>query len=144
MGRLVYKKGVDVLIQAFKKAEVPNLKLVIEGKGEESSRLRTLINDLSLEDKVFMTEDSSSYDKMIAYMKGAVFGVMPSRIEPFGIVSLEFLAAGIPLIASKTGGLISLLEDGRTCLFFENENVNELADKIRMMYKNAGMRMKYL
>lgn len=142
VGRLVKKKGADILIKAFSKANIPDLKLVIEGLGDELEYLKTLVGHLQINDKVLFTEGKLTHDQKIGMMKGAVFGVMPSRNEPFGIVSLEFLAAGVPLIASKTGGLIDLLDDQKSCLFFENENVDDLVSKISEMYANSGLRMR--
>ncbi len=142
VGRLVKKKGYDILIKAFHQASLPDLHLVIEGSGEELSNLKSLVDTLKIQDKVLFTEGKLSHDRKIAYMKGGVFGVMASRNEPFGIVALEFLAAGTPLVASKTGGLVDLLKDNETGLFFENENINDLEAKIKYMFVNSGLRMK--
>jgi len=140
VGRLVSKKGVDLLTKAFAKSGISNLHLVIEGSGEEEGNLRKLIKDNNLDNLVHMTEGKLTENEKISYMKGALFGVMPSRIEPFGIVALEFLAAGTPLIASMTGGLKSILKDHKTTLFFENENVTYLSEKINEIYENGELR----
>ena len=139
LGRLVHKKGVDVLLKAFAKANLENLFLLIVGSGEEFANLKSLTNDLGIPDKVRFTNGSLSDDEKFSYMKGAMFGVMPSRIEPFGIVALEFLAAGVPLIASKTGGLKDVL-NSKTTLYFEKENVDDLAQKMLQMYEDRKLR----
>lgn len=134
VGRMVQKKGVDILLRAFAKANIEGLKMLLEGHAEELEEMKRLSRELGVEDKVKFTEGKLSDNEKVAYMKAAIFGVMPSRIEPFGIVALEFLASGVPLIASKTGGLKKILEDGKTCLFFRNEDVDDLVKKIHELY----------
>ncbi len=140
IGRIVEKKGVDILLKAFAEAQVPNLKLLIEGVGEEYENMKRLSKNLDLEDKVVFTHGTLNREDSFRYMKGALFGVMPSRIEPFGIVALEMMAAGIPIIASKTGGLEYILKDGFTALMFENGNLAELEEKIIEISRNQILR----
>lgn len=140
VGRIVHKKGVDVLIKAFAEANIPDLKLMIEGSGEKLSEIEKLTKDLRINEKVVFTRGTLSYAEMIASMKGSLFGIIPSRIEPFGIVALEFMAAGVPVIVSKTGGLIDLIEDRKTGVFFNNEDVNNLKILLKEMYTNKQLR----
>jgi glycosyltransferase involved in cell wall biosynthesis len=142
VGRLVNKKGVDILIKAFAKANISDLKLLIEGKGEELSDIKKLIKDLKQESNITLTEGLLNYEQKISAMKGSLFGVIPSRIEPFGIVALEYMASGVPVIVSKTGGLLDLIEDHKTGLFFENENVDQLAELIKKLYEDSNLRKK--
>lgn len=140
VGRLVEKKGVDILIRAFYKLRDEKINLVIEGKGEELSKIKELVRGLDLTDKVKFTDGKLTQEEKIEAMKGAIFGVIPSRVEPFGIVALEFLAAGTPIIASKTGGLENLLKDQSTCLFFENGNIGDLASKMKGIMEKENLR----
>jgi glycosyltransferase involved in cell wall biosynthesis len=140
IGRLVYKKGVDILLKGFAKADVPALKLIIEGRGEESDLMKALSLDLDIANSVVFTDGKLSSEDKFRYMKGAMMGIVPSRVEPFGIVALEMMASGIPIIASKTGGLINILKDGETCLFFENEDVADLSEKIIELTVNTNLR----
>lgn len=128
IGRFVYKKGVDVLIKAFKKADLKNYKLLMEGYGETWDEINSLVELLDLKDKVVLTKGSLSETQKIAFMKGANIGVMPSRIEPFGIVAIELMAAGLPVIASETGGLKDLIKNDYNGVFFKNGDVDSLAD----------------
>jgi|694.fasta_scaffold02523_17 glycosyltransferase involved in cell wall biosynthesis len=143
VGRFVYKKGIDILIRAFSMVNIPGLKLLIEGNGEIFKEMNDLVHTMNLQDKVAFTQGKLSNEEKISYMKGSVFGVMPSRIEPFGIVALEFMAAGVPLIASRTGGLEDILKNG-SGVFFENENVKDLADKMTYLYQNRNIREKII
>ena len=140
VGRFVYKKGVDILIRAFSEIKDKNLKLVIEGKGEEKGKIERLIIELGMSERIILVGGNLSEEQKFAYMKGALIGVVPSRIEPFGIVALEYLACGIPLIASNTGGLVDILEDKKTCVFFENENHKDLTEKIDALFEDSKLR----
>lgn len=142
VGRMVHKKGVDILLQAFSKVQISNLDLVIEGSGEEHEKMKQLSKKLGIDEKVHFTNGLLSEAEKFSYMKGALLGVVPSRIEPFGIVALEYMAAEVPVIASKTGGLEKIIADGETGIFFENGNINELAEKIRLMVQDNELRLK--
>ena len=142
VGRFVFKKGIDLLVNAFADIDVKNLSLVLEGNGEEFENIEKLIKKKGLENKIFMTKGKLSEDDKSAYMKASLMGVIPSRIEPFGIVALEYLACGVPLVSSNTGGLVSILKNDKTCLFFESENVNDLKAKIRKLIESPALRKK--
>lgn len=144
IGRLVHKKGVDILLEAVKKADLPDVKFVIEGKGGEMEVLKEQVNRLEIQDQVIFTEGNinNENDEKIWVMKEAEFGVVPSRIEPFGIVALEYMAAGTPVIASKTGGLENIITDEETGLFFENGSINDLAEKMTRMFNNSELRSR--
>ncbi|PIR42853.1 hypothetical protein CO058_02295 [candidate division WWE3 bacterium CG_4_9_14_0_2_um_filter_35_11] len=142
VGRFVRKKGVDILIRAFSEIKSKDLKLVIEGKGEELNSIKSLISDIKLSDRAILAGGNLSDEEKFSYMKGALAAVIPSRIEPFGIVALEYLSSGVPLIASKTGGLVDLLEDKKNCLFFNNEDINDLTSKIDTLIDNKNLQEK--
>lgn len=135
VGRLVKKKGADILIRAFKQADLGDVPLLIGGEGGERRSLAQLARNANIN---FL--GSLPHEQVIGYLKNALFAVMPSRIEPFGIVALETLAAGSPLIASRTGGLAELLENGQTCLFFENEDISGLARTMEKLFRDADLR----
>ncbi len=140
VGRIVEKKGVDLLVKAFYKLKDLGLKLIIEGTGEELDKIKDTAKKLGIEQQVIFTNGKLSTDEKISTMRNALFGVIPSRIEPFGIVALEFMATETPFIASKTGGLNDLLKDGETCLFFENGNIDDLASKMESMLNDRSLR----
>ncbi len=142
IGRLVEKKGVDVLIKAFYKMQNSNLKLMIEGKGEELEKIKNMVKTMGIDPQFIFTEGTLSQEEKIASMKGSLFGVIPSRIEPFGIVALEYMAAGIPFVSSKTGGLSDMLVDNETTLFFENGNFEDLSSKMELMLSHSELREK--
>ena len=69
-------------------------------------------------------------------MKGCEVFVIPSRQEPFGIVALEAFAAGKKVVASKTGGLAEIVLEGKGDRLVAAENVEELAEGIRLTLQN--------
>jgi glycosyltransferase involved in cell wall biosynthesis len=65
--------------------------------------------------------------------------VFPSIYEPFGIVLLEAMACGKPVVASNVGGIPFVVEEGKTGLLFESGNVEDLADKIMTILENEEL-----
>ncbi len=110
LGRLTQKKGFDLLLQALAQAgaEEPDIDLIIAGEGEEQQALMHQAQQLGLERRVHFRGQANP-EEVVRLLNGCRFVVVPSRREPFGIVALEALAAGKPLLATKTGGLAEFL-----------------------------------
>ncbi|MBI4786964.1 MAG: glycosyltransferase family 4 protein [Chloroflexi bacterium] len=132
-GRLVHKKGFDLLIRAFSliAADFPDFHLLIAGDGEERPRLETLVDDLQLHDRVHLL-GFADRDKTIALFLGCEFFVLSSRIEPFGIVVLEAMAARKAVLATKSGGVVDLVQNGINGMLVE-PTVEALADGLCAM-----------
>lgn len=141
MGRFVQKKGIDILIKAFKKIAGlhQDIHLLIAGDGPEKDNLKSLIDHLGLADKVKLTGIIKGAEKTQLLM-GCMFFVLPSRREPFGIVILEAMAAGKTVVAMDTGGVPEIIEDGVTCLLVKKEDPDSLADGILQMLKEKGLK----
>ncbi|KAA9376904.1 glycosyltransferase family 1 protein [Microbispora cellulosiformans] len=104
IGRMVPRKGVDTVVRALR--QVPGAELVIAGGepgDEESTRLRTLADGLGLGDRVRLI-GSVGRAEVPALMRSADVLVTVPWYEPFGMVPLEALACGVPVIASAVGG----------------------------------------
>jgi len=115
VGRLVAEKGIEVLVRAapLVLAQVPEAKFVIAGKGPELDRLRRLVGDMSLANKVMLLGYVSDEERnrLFGVADCAVF---PSLYEPFGIVALEAMAARVPVVVSEVGGLREVVQHGET------------------------------
>jgi glycogen(starch) synthase len=137
MGRLVKKKGFDLLIKAFARvaAEFPDLHLLIAGDGEEKRPLGECIQALGLEDRVRLLGFADRKTAMALFL-GCEFFVLSSRIEPFGIVVLEAMAAGKPVLATRSGGVVDLIQPGVNGWLAEPE-VDSLAREMRRMLIRA-------
>ena len=135
IARLSSVKGHDVLIEAMKKvaAEFPRAKLLIVGEGSLEKELKAMVEDFKLSSNVrFYSIVNQSLDMLALF---DIF-VMPSRQEGLGLSVMEAQAAGLPVVASKVGGLPSLIEDGRTGLLVPSENANLLAGAILLLLRN--------
>lgn len=106
VGRLVFEKGVDTLLYALKHlaAARPQVRLIIAGKGPAEGDLKGLASWLGIADRVHFVGhvDAATRDRLYAISDVAAF---PSRYEPFGIVALEAMAAGVPVVVGDVGGL---------------------------------------
>lgn len=106
LSRLHPKKNVECLIEAFAASDNPDWSLVIAGGGDESYRkdLERLAAQLEVDGKVKFTGDLRGEDKKNAFKEAALF-CLPSHQENFGIVVIEALAAGCPVLLSPAVGL---------------------------------------
>ncbi len=113
MGRLVHKKGFDLLIRAFAAiaCDFPRTHLFIAGDGEERQALERLVDELKMRERVHLF-GFADRDTSIALFLGCEFFVLSSRIEPFGIVVLEAMAAHKAVLATKSGGVVDLVQPG--------------------------------
>lgn len=133
---LTQKKAVDNLIKAFSciRNELSNAILHIGGDGDEKDNLETLVKDLNLEDKVIFL-GSLSREKVKSEMaKSSVF-VLPSRYETFGVVLVEALALGKPVIATKCGGPESIVID-KVGSLVKVDDITELSEAMLNAYIN--------
>ena len=104
LGRLVPEKNLDVLIRAFARlsCEMSDARLRIGGDGPERAALERLVEAEGLQDR---TELVGFVADVPAFLSGLNVFAMPSRWESFGIALLEALAAGLPCVASRVGGM---------------------------------------
>lgn len=128
VGRLVYEKGTDLLVEAVPRVleEVPAACFVIGGSGPMAARLENRVQELGLAGRVRLTGFLSYEQRDRLYMV-ADCTVFPSRYEPFGIVALEAMAAGTPVVVSHVGGLGSVVTNGVTGITVDPEDVEALA-----------------
>jgi glycosyltransferase involved in cell wall biosynthesis len=113
IGRLVPQKGFDVLIAAFAQvaAEHPDLDLLIAGEGTERDALAAQIRSAGLQRRVELIGGVPA-PQAFRLFRGATGFVLPSRHEPQGIVVIEAMAAGAPVVATRVGGVPETVRDG--------------------------------
>jgi glycosyltransferase involved in cell wall biosynthesis len=110
VGRLVYEKGVHVLVNAIPKVlEKVNAKTVIVGNGYMKEQISGIVKGLGIDQKVMFTGfvDDETLRRL---QTCADVSVVPSLFEPFGIVALEAMAAKSPVVVSDTGGLAEIVD----------------------------------
>lgn len=130
-GRVRYEKGFQVLARAVGslRQRVPGLECMIAGRGTYLPELQSQIDIARVGDLIELPGYLSD-EQLRAAIHGAGCVVIPSLYEPFGVVALEALAGGAPLIVADTGGLAELVGGTGSALLFEPGNANELADRI--------------
>ena len=155
MGRLVYEKGIQNLIAAMPKIlnGYHDAKLVIAGKGGMMDELKAQAKAMGIENKIYFTGYLNAKQVQKMY-KCADVAVFPSTYEPFGIVALEAMLAGVPTVVSDVGGLNEIVEHGVTGMKSYVGNANSIADSIlSLLYdhqlaanvsKNAKAKVKEL
>ena len=141
IGRLVPQKGFDVLIKAFAQAEVMDHDLLIAGEGPERTALEQLAQQQGLKERVRFL-GRADRQTAIALFKGCVFFVLPSRLEPQGIVNLEAMAAGKAVVASNVGGVPEIVRAGETGLLVPGEDVDALAQSMGRLVADEGLRAR--
>jgi len=142
VSRLVKKNGVEDLVQAM--SYLPeNIKLLVVGDGEERAHLSLVICHSSLEKRAFLL-GSLPPEKVVDYYLISDIFVRPSLSEGLGNVFLEAMAAGVPIIGTKVGGIPDFLVDNETGLFCEVKNPQSIADKIKLLLSNETLRQKLI
>lgn len=136
LGFLTYKKGMDLLIEAFNlgRNELGDVELFIGGAGEEMENLKVLISKYNLNSNIFLLGELNR-EEVARNMNECDCFVLASRFETFGIVYIEAMNYGKPVIASITGGPDTFIND-KCGLLVENENVNEIKNAMVKMISN--------
>ncbi|MGP0070794.1 MAG: glycosyltransferase family 4 protein [Bryobacteraceae bacterium] len=140
-GRLVPEKGADVLIRAFAtvRSHLPAAELVIAGDGEQRNRLQRLIDELSLSSSVRLMGHLNR-SRIEACFAAAWVQAVPSRWrEPFGIVAAEAMMRGTAVIATGSGGLNEIVQDGRTGILTPPNDANALAAALLRLLSNRDL-----
>lgn len=154
VGRIEPLKGVDTLIRAMailkercKSFACPDYLAIIGGDpegaeahlSEEMQRLQALCETLGL-DEIVLFLGKRGQNTLPYYYSAAEVVVMPSFYESFGMVALEAMACGTPVIASRVGGLAFLVKDGETGYFVPAEDPEALAEKLRSLFVDHDRR----
>ena len=131
VGRLHPVKGVRFLLYAMQivHEEIPDARLILVGDGEEREFLENLTDQLGIRGCVDFI-GKVSHERIPDYMFQADMFVLPSLSESFGIVNLEAMASGLPIVATRVEGVPDIIEDGVNGYLVEPKNHHELATKI--------------
>ena len=140
VGRLFYEKGVQHLISAMPKilSHYHDAKLIIAGKGDMMEELKAQALNMGLNNKVYFTGHLNETQLQKMY-KCADVAVFPSTYEPFGIVALESMLAGVPTVVSDIGGLNEIVEHRVNGMKSYAGNSNSIADSVLNLLFDAGL-----
>lgn len=145
------KKGQDVLVKAFAAIadEYADVDLVLVGATDKAlTSLKELCIYKGIEGRVHFFPDIP-HNQVADYFRRATIFALPSRQEPFGIVLLEAGAFGLPVVASRVGGIPEILTDGDTGRLVAPDNPDELALCLRSLLdvpaaaQELGLRLKH-
>ena len=157
VGRLDPVKGLRVLLEAMcdltrrmNPVQAQALSLAVIG-GDRESHLEALMGEMDCLDEIthelgldnlVAFVGSRSQDDLPYYYSASVACVMPSLYESFGMVALEAMACGTPVIASRVGGLTYTVRDGETGYLVPEKDPGALADKLELVLGNECLRKR--
>jgi glycosyltransferase involved in cell wall biosynthesis len=135
VGRCAPEKGFDLLLRAL--VELPHCHLTIVGEGAERNTLATSARELGISDRVRFTGwVDPPWPAHLAFD----IVVVPSRSEGFGLVVVEALLAGMPVIGTRVGGLPDLIDDGVNGVLVDPEDPEALVQAIDGLVREPGRR----
>lgn len=149
ISRIIDRKGIDTVIEAMPLIlkKIPNAKYLIVGSGEYLSSLEKLTEKLKLKNNVKFMGRVSEEDKL-ALLKSSDIYAMLSRpgnygeVEGFGISFLEANMLGLPVVASKCGGIVDAVEDGFNGILVDYKNQENIANAIVKLSENKDLCLK--
>ena len=143
-GKLHPGKGVYELLDAVRQltATRQNLKVMYIGDGEERQRLPDRAKELRMADRVIMTGYRSDIDRLFSAID--IFALPSKGYESFGMVLIEAMAAGKPVIGTATGGIPEIIVDNQTGLLVTPGSVDELAKAIERLIAEPGFRQRLI
>lgn len=139
VGQVIRGKGVDLLLKAMKKLP-EDVTLTVVGDGSHLTACKKLATQLQIHHRVTFT-GWVSHEQLDQYYGAAQLLVVPSRWpEPFGMVGVEAMARGRPVVAFDTGGIREWLHDGENGLLANPGDVSDLARNVLNLISNHGER----
>jgi len=141
IGRLIRRKALDDALLALSRLDKGRFRLLIIGDGPEEEHLRDLARTLGLSSRVDFL-GAVWGDGKFQYLAAADMFVLPSAHEGFGLVFLEAMHCGLPVIASISGGQTDFLRDGETGFLVPVGDVEVLAERILRLANDEQLRKR--
>lgn len=129
-------KEQSQLIEAISKMNDPNIKLVFAGVSEEA--IRPYLQKFNIKNETYVLGNIPPEDILSLYRVFDV-NVLPSTMDGFGLVLIEAMAMECPVVATNFGGIADVIENGENGLLFENKNIPELIEKLRMVLEDESL-----
>ena len=141
VGRLVPRKGIRILLDSmpYILKKIPEAKLVIVGEGILLNELKERAKVLEIEEHVIFRGGVSQNNLPDIYRSSDIVVIPSIYGESFGIVAIEAMACGKPVIASPVGGLQEIIIDGINGLLLKSVNITEIVEKIYYLYVNKEL-----
>ena len=134
VGRLAPSKGHQELLLAFQNSlkKHPKLKLIIVGEGFEKNNLLKLSEKLKIKNNIIFFDNIPNENINKIFSKSLI-SISASKSEAFGIVNIESLRNGTPIICTKTEGAKDIIKNGQNGLFVDLNKKNDLCEKINII-----------
>ena len=142
VGRIEPLKGIDILLRAAAQTEGRFCLLVVGGDYKDAQRkaeLRRLAKELGISDRVIL-RDAVPHDQLPLYYNAADVCAVPSYYESFGLVALEAMACGVPVVASRVGGLLETVKHGQTGYLVPWRCPEPFAERLELLLDNEPLR----
>ena len=140
-GRLIKRKAIDIIIRALGEIPSERFKLIIMGDGPEKENLQTIVKEFGLEKRVIFlgfVEEAEKYK----YLNSADIFTLTSMHEGFGIVYMEAMFCGLPIICSNEGGQVDFLKHRHNAIIINVGDVNACKAAILLLNKNKKLYQK--
>jgi len=141
IGRMQEGKDQHIVIEAMSKLKELNIKLFIIGEAMDEQylqKLHQMCRELDLENQVIFTGFTKETD---AYMKLCDITVLATKNETFGLVIIESMANGTPVIATDRGGPLEIIDNGIDGLLYDG-SCEDLSKKIKLLYTDQALKEK--
>ncbi|MBN1500077.1 MAG: glycosyltransferase family 4 protein [Spirochaetes bacterium] len=142
VGRVIKRKAIDVAINAIARIKDKKVKLYVMGDGPEKENLQNLAADLGVQDRVIFlgfVDDEKKY----RYLKASDVFIMTSLHEGFGIVFMEAMYAGLPVISTNHGGQTDFLFHEKNALLIDVGDVDACRKSIERIRKNPDLAARF-
>lgn len=149
LARVEKRKGHEFVIKAISKIidDLPNILYLIAGKGPYLKNLQKLVTQLDLKNNIKFIGWITEPEKSVILDKSDIFIMTPTiykeSVEGFGMAFLDASFHSIPVIGSRSGGINDAIKENYSGLLCEPENVEDIADKIKLLSNNIKLRQKY-
>ena len=142
VGRLGVQKGVKYMLEGFRSIaeKFGNLHLIIVGTGEQESLIKEFAEKFNLENKIHLLGFRKDIPDV---MRTFSIFLLPSLWEGFGIVLIEAMAAGKPIVATNTSSIPEIVEDGRNGILVQPENAEAISVALEKLISDPELRIKF-
>lgn len=138
VGRLSKQKAPDTFVKAAEliKEKIPNAFFLMVGDGELRDQIEGLINQYDLGSSFLIT---GWVDNPTAYMKIMNVGMLLSRWEGFGLVLPEYMACGVPIVATNVDAIPNIIQDGINGMLVDKDDYHKAADAVDRLFKQPDL-----
>lgn len=141
VGRLLHIKGLIYLIEAVKNINEKNKRLLLVGYGDDRKHLENLVKKLKIENIVTFVGKVPNKE-VFEYMVASDVLVLPSLSEGFPNVILEAMASGLPIIATKVGGIPKIVNNEVNGFLVDPKNPTQIVETLLQLFKDEKLREK--